>query len=108
LFGGAKLVLAGKPNAVTPFGGLCSFIAFLEQIGFGVKVAQALPFAAPTSPNVIPLAHTFTAFFFAVLTGATCFPHTDRLRCNRALHAVLGIARFPCDDTVRAFFRRLT
>ena len=65
LFGGAKIVLAETPKAVTPFGGLCSFIAFLQQIGFGAKLAQALPFAAPTSPNAIPLAHTFTAFFFA-------------------------------------------
>ncbi|PAW73213.1 MAG: hypothetical protein B9S35_07775, partial [Opitutia bacterium Tous-C5TDCM] len=64
LFGGAKIVLAETPKAVKPFGGLGSFIAFLQQIGFGAKLAQALPFAAPTSPNAIPLAHTFTAFFF--------------------------------------------
>jgi len=108
LFGGAKILLAETPKAVTPFGGLCSFIAFLQQIGFGAKVAQALPFAAPTSPNAIPLAHTFTAFFFAVVTGASRFAHTDWLRGDRALHALLGIARFPGDDTVRAFFRRFT
>ena len=108
LFGGAKILLAETPKAVTPFGGLCSFIAFLQQIGFGAKVAQALPFAAPTSPNAIPLAHTFSAFFFAVVTGASRFAHTDWLRGDRALHALLGIARFPGDDTVRAFFRRFT
>jgi hypothetical protein len=108
LFGGAKIVLAETPEAVTPFGGLCSFIAFLQQIGFGAKLAQALPFPAPTSPNAIPLAHTFTAFFFAVVTGASRFAHTDLLRGDRALHALLGIARFPGDDTVRAFFRRFT
>jgi hypothetical protein len=106
LFGGAKIVLAETPKAVTPFGGLCSFIAYLQQIGFGVRVAQALPFPAPSSPNAIPLAHTFTAFFFAVVTGASRFAHTDWLRGDRALHALLGITRFPGDDTVRAFFRR--
>jgi len=47
LFGGAKIVLAETPKAVTPFGGLGSFIAFLQQIGFGAKLAQVLPFAAP-------------------------------------------------------------
>lgn len=108
LFGGAKILLAETPKAVTPFGGLCSFIAFLQQIAFGAKVAQGLPFATPTSPNKIPLAHTFTAFFFAVVTGASRFAHTDWLRGDRALHALLGIARFPGDDTVRAFFRRFT
>ncbi len=108
LFGGAKIVLAETPKAVTPFGGLCSFIAYLQQIGFGLRVAQTLPFPAPTSPNAIPLAHTFTAFFFAVVTGASRFAHTDWLRGDRALHALLGIARFPGDDTVRALFRRFT
>ena len=44
LFVGAKIVLAETPKAVTPFGGLGSFIAYLQQIGFGLPVAQTLPF----------------------------------------------------------------
>jgi hypothetical protein len=106
LFGSATVILDETPKAVTPFGGLTSFIAYLQQIGFGARVAMAMPFAAPTSPNAIPLAHTFTAFVFAVITGASRFAHTDWLRGDRALHAQLGIARFPGDDTVRGFFRR--
>lgn len=75
LFGGAKIVLAETPKAVTPFGGLCSFIAYLQQIGFGLRVAQTLPFPAPTSPNAIPLAHTFTAFLFAVVKVQLLMKH---------------------------------
>ena len=45
---------------------------------------------------------------FAVVTGASRFAHTDGLRGDRALHAILGIRRFPGDDTVRGFFRRFT
>ena len=108
LFGGTKIVLSETPKAVTPFGGLSSFVAFLEQIGFGARVMTEMPFPAPTSPNAIPLAHTFTAFIFAVVTGASRFAHTDWLRGDRALHAILGIKRFPGDDTVRGFFRRFT
>jgi len=108
LFGSAKLVLEETPKAVTPFGGLISFVAFLQQIGFARAVDQALPFAVPTSPNAIPLAHTFTAFIIAVVTGASRFAHTDWLRGDRALHAVLGIFRFPGTDTVRNFFLRFT
>ena len=62
LFGGAKVVVEETPKAVTPFGGITSFVVFLQQIGFGARVAQAMPFPAPTSPNAIPLAHTFAAF----------------------------------------------
>jgi hypothetical protein len=100
--------LGETPKAVTPFGGITSFVAFLEQIGFGVRIAKAIPFPAPTSPNAIPLAHTFAAFFFGVICGASRFAHTDWLRGDRALHAILGIKRFPGDDTVRAFFRKFT
>ena len=80
LFGGAKVVVDETSKAVTPFGGLCSFIVYLQQIGFGARVAQAMPFPALTSPNGIPLAHTLTAFLFAVVTGASRFAHVDWLR----------------------------
>jgi len=77
------------PKAVTPFGGLVSFAAFLEQIGFGARVAKAMPFPALTSNNAIPLAHTLTAFVFAVVTGASRFAHTpigceETVRCTRS------------------------
>jgi hypothetical protein len=41
-FGGAKIVRAETPKAVTPFGGLCGIIAYLQAIGFGLRVAQSL------------------------------------------------------------------
>jgi len=67
LFGDAKLVLDETPKSITPFGGLSSFIAFLGQISYTREVEQRMPFAAPTSPNAIPLAHTLTAFILFVL-----------------------------------------
>jgi hypothetical protein len=76
LFGGAKLVLDETPKAITPFGGLASFIAFLGQINYVEQLEAALPFPAPSSNNAIPLTHTFTAFLTAVITGARRFAHT--------------------------------
>jgi hypothetical protein len=108
LFGGAKLVLDETPKAITPFGGLASFIAFLDRIGYVEELAGALPFPASTSNNAIPLAHTFTAFVAAVVTGARRFAHTQWLRADHALHAMLGMERFPGDDTIRNFFLRFS
>jgi len=108
LFGSAKILLDETPKAITPFGGMASLVAFLQQIGFAREVEQALPFPVSASPNAIPLAHTFTAFVIAVIAGASRFAHTDWLRADRALHALLGIARFPGTDTVRNFFLRFT
>lgn len=108
LFGQAKLVLEETPKAITPFGGLASLIAFLGQIGFAQQVARHLPFAAPTSPNAIPLAHTLTAFIMAVVVGARRFAHCQWLRADQVLHALLGMERFPGDDTIRNFFLRFS
>jgi hypothetical protein len=107
LFSHAKLKLTQTPRAVTPFGGLASFIAFLHQRGLTVQLQQHLPWTL-TSPNAIPLPHTLTAFLIGVLCGARRFAHTEMARADRALHALLGVPRWPGADTVRALFHRFT
>lgn len=107
LFGKAKLKLTQTPRAVTPFGGLASFIGFLHQSGFAEQVQAYLPWQL-TSPNAIPLAHTFTAFIIGVITGARRFAHTELARADRALHVLLGMPRWPGADTVRGWFHRFT
>jgi hypothetical protein len=54
LFGGARIVLDETPKAISPFGGLASFIAFLGQIGFVDQVERQLRFPEPISSNAIP------------------------------------------------------
>ena len=106
LFGSAKLVLDETPKAISPFGGLASFICFLGQIGFAAQVQKHLPFAEPASNNAIPLAHCLSAFLMSVVVGARRFAHAEWLRADKVLHAMLGLARFPSDDTIRNFFLR--
>src|SRR5260370_872613 len=36
------------------------------------------------------------------------FDHANQLRADRALHALLGMKRFPSDDTILNYFRRFT
>ena len=108
LFGDAKLVLDETPKAISPFGGLASFISFLGQIGFAGQVQQHLPFAEPTSNNAIPLAHSLTAFLMSVVVGAQRFAHCEWLRADHVLHSLLGLERFPSDDTIRNFFLRFS
>lgn len=106
-FGPAKLKLTQTPRSVTPFGGLASFIAFWQQRGWATQLQQPLPWTL-TSPNAIPLAHTLTAFLIGVICGARRFAHTEMARADRALHALLGLPRWPGADTVRALFHRFT
>ena len=67
---------------------------------------NGIPFALPNAPNAIPLAHTLTAFVVSVVAGARRFAHCQWLRADRVLHAMMGVERFPGDDTIRNFFLR--
>ena len=105
LWGGKKVELRETPRAVTPFGGLVVFFEFLRQVGYCEAVRQHLPFRL-TSPNAIDPVETFTAFLLSVVAGARRFAHTSLLRADVALHELLGITRFPVDDTIRNLFKR--
>lgn len=107
LWGEKKVVLRETPRAVTPFGGLSVFIEFLGKIGFRKQVSQHLPVHLE-SPNAIDPGETFTAFLISVVAGARRFAHTSLLRADRALHALLGMKRFPTDGTIRNLFKRFT
>ena len=105
LWGEKKVVLRQTPRAVTPFGGLSVFIEFLGKIGFAKQISEHLPVHLK-SPNAIDPAQTLTAFLISVVAGARRFAHTTLLRADRALHALLGMKRFPTDDTIRNLFKR--
>ncbi len=87
--GGRKVELRETKRAVTPFGGLVVFGEFLGKIGYAEAVRKHLP-----------------SFLLSVLAGARRFAHTGLLRADQALQQVLGIRRFPSDDTIRNWFKR--
>jgi Transposase DDE domain group 1 len=105
LLSNERLILRQTERAVTPFGGLAVFITFLQKVGFVEEVRHHMPIRW-RSPNHIDPTATFTAFLMAVLTGAKRFAHAGLLRGDRALHALLGLDRFPTDDTIRNLFRK--
>jgi len=105
LLSDGRLILRETQRAVTPFGGIAVFIVFLGKIGFVEAVRQHMP-VRRRSPNHIDPSSTFTAFLVSVLVGARRFAHASLLRGDRALHALLGMSRFPTDDTIRNLFRQ--
>jgi hypothetical protein len=107
IFGGRKVELRETLRAITPFGGLVVFFEFLQRIGYVEQVRGALPFQL-TSPNAIDPVESYTGFLMAVLAGARRFAHAGLLRADRALQAVVGMKRFPSDDTLRNLFKRFT
>jgi hypothetical protein len=98
-------VLNETDRALTPFGGMVVFLEFLNKIGFVKKVIECMP-VTHRSPNSIPPAQTYIAFLISVAAGARRFAQTSWLRGDRALHGLLGMDRFPSDDTIRNLFLR--
>lgn len=107
LLSDGRLILRETRRAVTPFGGVAVFIAYLRKIDLAGKVREHMP-VHWRSPNHIDPTSTFTSFLIAVLLGAKRFAHANWLRGDRVVHALLGLGRFPSDDTIRNLFRQFT
>jgi hypothetical protein len=107
LFGGGKIKICDTLRAVTPFGGLSVFIEFLGRIGLVEQLASRTPYR-PKSGNHYDPGQILVGFILSVIAGAQRFAHTNELRADRALHALLGMKRFPSDDTILNYFRRFS
>jgi len=104
LLSSERLILRETKRAVTPFGGVAVFVSFLQKIDLVGELRRHMPIQWK-SPNRIDPTATFVAFLMTVLVGAKRFAHAAVLRGDQALHALLGMERFPIDDTIRNLFR---
>ncbi len=107
LFGSRQVHFRGTSKPITPFGGLINLVELFGKIRLTNAIQEFMLFRL-SSPNAIPQAHTLMAFFFSAIVGASRFAHTNWLRADKALHAMLGIPRFPGTDTIRNLFSRFT
>jgi hypothetical protein len=103
LLSSERLILRETERAVTPFGGVAVFVTFLQKIDLVGQLRRHMPIRW-RSPNQIDPTATFLAFLLTVLVGAKRFAHAALLRGDQALHALLGMKRFPVDDTIRNLF----
>jgi DDE family transposase len=105
LLSNKRVILRETQRAVTPFGGTVVFLEFLRRIDVVGQLRCHMPIRWRSHNHIEPAA-TLLAFLMAVLVGARRFVHANWLRGDRALHALLGLTRFPTDDTIRNLFRR--
>ena len=106
-FWGLKIKICDTLWAVTPFGGLSALIEFFRRVGL-VEQLQDRRLYQPKSPNHYDPGQILVGFMLSVIAGARGFAHANQLRADRALHALLGMKRFPSDDTILNYFRRFS
>jgi hypothetical protein len=107
LLGGQRVVLRATKRAVAPFGGVAVFVSYLRKIDLLGTARQHMP-VRWRSPNRIDPTTTWTAFLISVLVGAERFAHANWLRGDEALRQLLGLDRFPTDDTIRNLFKQFS
>src|SRR5271166_4977796 len=77
-------------TAMSPFGGLSVLIEFFARIGL-VEQLENRQFYQPESPNHYDPGQILVGFMLSVIAGAQRFAHTNQLRADRALQALLGL-----------------
>ena len=104
--GGGRVALRVTSEALTPYGGLVPWAAFIRRAGVFERLAQSCP-VERTSNNAAPVLDILHSFALTALCAGTRFAHVQRLREDPSLAELFGMERVVSDDTLRRLFRQI-
>jgi hypothetical protein len=96
-YGGA-VRLSATEDALTPFGGLVPWAAFVRRCGWFETLSTSCP-AVRTSPNAAPVYDVLQSYALTVLCDGDRFAHVQRLRADPTLAELFGVKSIVSDDT---------
>jgi hypothetical protein len=99
---GGQVRLCPTDDALTPYGGLVPWAAFVKRCGLIEALAKSCP-VERTSPNASPVYDVLTSFGLTVLCDGRRFAHVQRLREDPTLQELFGLEGVVGDDTLRRF-----
>lgn len=99
-----KVELETTEDAMTPFGGIVPFAAFLKKTAFLQRLASTSP-VQRTSNNASPVHDILASFMLTALCDGSRFVHVERLRHDPALARVMGMESVVSDETIRRFLK---
>lgn len=102
--GGGRVRLSVSDDALTPFGGLVPWAAFIKHVGVAERLSGDCP-VKRTSPNAAPVYDVIQSFMLTALTDGRRFSHVERLREDPTIPELFGMEAVVGDDTVRRFFK---
>lgn len=71
---GGRVRLSVSDDALTPFGGLVPWAAFIKHVGVAENLAEDCP-VKRTSPNAAPVYDVIQSFMLTALTDGRRFSH---------------------------------
>jgi hypothetical protein len=105
LWGGKKVELRETQRAVTPFGGAGGVLG-VAAAGWLSRSREQVSAVSSYFPQCRRSGGDLHGFLTFGSGRSAALARTSLLRADVALHAVLGISRFPADDTIRNLFKR--
>jgi hypothetical protein len=101
---GGRVRLSVTDDALTPYGGLVPWAAYMKHLGIADNLAADCP-VQRTSPNAAPVYDVIQSFMLTALTEGRRFSHVERLREDPTIPELFGMESVVSDDTVRRFFK---
>jgi hypothetical protein len=112
--GGCKLDTLGgvvtverTDEALTPYGGLAAWSAFLGRMGTLERLAERCP-VERTSPNAAPVREVLHSFSVTALIEGRRFRHVGWVQDDAGVAAVLGLERVRGEDALRRLVKGLS
>lgn len=100
---GGTVRLSMSGDALTPYGGIVPWSAFVRRCGILEELARSCP-VKRTSPNAAPVYDVVQSFALTALCDGRRFAHVNRMREDPTVCELLGIKAVVGDDTIRRLF----
>jgi len=101
--GGGTVALRATDDALTPYGGLVPWAAFIRHTGIVEQLAETCP-VKRTSPNAKPVHDILHSFLLTALVDGRRFAHVERLREDPTVTELFGLRSVVGDDTIKRLF----
>jgi hypothetical protein len=99
---GGRVAFEASDTAMTPYGGLAPFAAFLKRLGFVDDLVRTCP-VVRTSGNAAPVRDIVVSLILLNICDGRRFAHVARLCEDPAMAELFGIRAVRSEDTLRRF-----
>jgi hypothetical protein len=96
---GGQVTITRTDAALTPYGGLVAWSAFLRHLGIVERLAEQCP-VPRASPNAAPVREVIQSFQLAALVEGKRFCHVRWLQDDPAVARLLGLERVRGEDAL--------
>lgn len=104
---GGVVTIGRTDEALTPYGGLAAWSAFLARLGTLERLAACCP-VERTSPNAAPVREILHSFVLTVLIEGRRFSHVGWVRDDPGVAAVLDLERVRGEDALPRLLGQLS